>query len=132
MPRDGALTLSDVREPTLRSHASGAVATGAISSRGSLLRMAPTPSCRPFWRRSPIARRRARPASMTDAQRSSRALASDLDSPSTVARSRTPPILLIDALVARFSNLHPARAAHSKLRRLRGIGPRLGVRRGVS
>jgi hypothetical protein len=68
-----------------RSSASGAAGTGVITSRGSSLRTAPTPSCRTFWRRSPIARRRARPASMTDSKQSSRALASELNCSSTMS-----------------------------------------------
>jgi hypothetical protein len=44
MPRDGSLTLSDIREPTLSIAASGAAGTGATMSNGSSPRTAPTPS----------------------------------------------------------------------------------------
>ena len=62
---------------------SGAAGTGVITSRGSSLRTAPTPSCRTFWRRSPIVRRRAR-----QAPRSPTTCAIDRDR--TSSRSRDP------------------------------------------
>jgi hypothetical protein len=63
-PRGGAVTLGDVREPMLTIVCERC---GALSSSS-----APTLHCRTSWRRSSIARRRARSASMTDARRGTR------------------------------------------------------------
>jgi hypothetical protein len=51
MPRDGAVTLADVRAATLEVACERCGRYGRYNSKHLLLYMAPTPSCRTFWRR---------------------------------------------------------------------------------
>ena len=63
MPRDGALILSDVRSPSLGIVCETRGPRGCYNSRNSSRRIAT-----PGWRRSPIAKGRVPPASMTAAR----------------------------------------------------------------